>query len=124
MSNAKTAVLVVEDEALIRLAAMELIELGGYEAIEARNADDAIRILEARTDIRLVFTDIDMPGTMDGLKLAHFIRNRWPPVRIVVASGLKIVAESQLPPGSRFFSKPYDDSSILAALAELLDQAA
>jgi CheY-like chemotaxis protein len=120
MSNPRIAVLVVEDEALIRLAAMDLVESAGYEAVEARNADEAIRILGARTDIRVVFTDVDMPGTMDGLKLAHFIRDRWPPIRLVVASGMKILAESQLPKGSRFFSKPYEDSSIVSALTELL----
>lgn len=120
MSNPRIAVLVVEDEALIRLAAMDLVESAGYEAVEARNADEAIRILGARRDIRVVFTDVDMPGTMDGLKLAHFIRDRWPPIRLVVASGMKILAESQLPKGSRFFSKPYEDSSIVSALTELL----
>lgn len=121
MSNIKAAVLVVEDEAVIRLAAMDLVESAGYEAVEAKNADEAIRILEARTDIRVVFTDIDMPGTMDGMKLAHFVRDRWPPIRIVVASGMTIVSESQLPTGSRFFSKPYEGGSILSALAELLE---
>lgn len=121
MSNPKAAVLVVEDEAMIRLAAMDLFVSAGYEAVEAKNADEAIRILEARTDIRVVFTDIDMPGTMDGMKLAHLVRNRWPPIRIVVASGMTIVSESQLPAGSRFFNKPYEDGSILSALAELLE---
>lgn len=123
MSNDKTAVLVVEDEALIRFAAKDLLESAGYEALEATNADEAIRILEARTDIRVVFTDVDMPGTMDGLKLAHYVRDRWPPIKIVVASGMQIVAESQLPTGSRFFRKPYEDGSIISALAELLDTA-
>lgn len=121
MSNLKAAVLVVEDEALIRLAALDLVESAGYEALEATNADEAIRILEARADIRVVFTDVDMPGTMDGVKLAHFVRDRWPPIRILVASGMKIVAESQLPTGSRFFSKPYENDSILSALAELVE---
>jgi CheY-like chemotaxis protein len=123
MSDVKAAVLVVEDEALIRMAAVDLIEGAGYEAVEASNADEAIRVLELRTDIRVVFTDVDMPGTMDGLKLAHFVRDRWPPIRIVVASGMQILAESQLPPGSRFFRKPYDDNSIISALSELLDAA-
>jgi two-component system, response regulator PdtaR len=73
----------------------------------------------------VVFTDVDMPGTMDGLKLAHFVRDRWPPIRILVASGMKIVAESELPTGTRaFFTKPYEHGSILSALAELLDAAA
>jgi CheY-like chemotaxis protein len=120
MSNVKAAVLVVEDEALIRLAAIDLLEGAGYEAIEARNADDAIRILEQRTDIRVVFTDVDMPGTMDGLRLAHFVRDRWPPIKIVVASGFNVLAESQLPQGSRFFRKPYEHGSIISALDELL----
>jgi two-component system, response regulator PdtaR len=123
MSIFKAAVLVVEDEALIRLAALDLVESAGYEALEATNADDAIRLLEARADIRVVFTDVDMPGTMDGLKLAHFVRDRWPPIRILVASGLKILAESQLPAGSRFFSKPYENDSILSALADLIEVA-
>lgn len=120
MSNSRLAVLIVEDEALIRISAVELVEEAGYEALEASNADEAIRILEARADIRLIFTDVDMPGSMDGLKLAHFVRDRWPPIRMVVASGLQIVAESQLPAGSRFFRKPYQPGSILAAFAELL----
>jgi CheY-like chemotaxis protein len=123
MSNVKVSVLVVEDEALIRMAAIDLLEGAGYEAVEAANADEAIRILELRTEIRVVFTDVDMPGTMDGLKLAHFVRDRWPPIRIVVASGMQIVVEGQLPEGARFFRKPYDDGSIISALAELLDRA-
>ena len=73
LSNGKTSVLVVEDEFLIRLNAVSIVEDCGFEAVEASNADQAIRILEADTNIRLVFTDIDMPGTMDGLKLAHYI---------------------------------------------------
>ena len=120
MPNSKRAVLVVEDEALIRFAAIDLVEGAGYEAIEAKNADEAILLLEARSDIRVVFTDIDMPGSMDGIKLAGFIRDRWPPIHLVVASGMKMVNESQLPTGARFFRKPYEDSSIVSALGELL----
>lgn len=78
----------------------------GYEALEACDADASIRILEARDDIDLVFTDVQMPGTMDGLKLAHYIRNRRPPVRLMVASGQAILAESSLPVGGRFFANP------------------
>jgi two-component system, response regulator PdtaR len=119
-SSDKPAVLVVEDEALTLLAAVDLVESAGFEALEARNADEAIAILEARTDVRLVFTDVDMPGTMDGLKLSHFIRDRWPPIRIIVASGKAILDESHLPAGARFFSKPYGDQTIVAALIEML----
>jgi len=116
----KLAVLVVEDEALIRLSALNIVEDAGFVALEASNAEEAIAILEARPDIRLVFTDIDMPGSMDGLKLAHYIRDRWPPVMLMVVSGKSIVAESQLPPGARFFQKPYPHVEIADAIIRML----
>ena len=80
-------VLIVEDEPLVRLGAVQAIEDAGFEVIEAANADEAIRILENRSDIRVVFTDIHMPGSIDGLKLAHAVRDRWPPIKIIVTSG-------------------------------------
>ena len=80
MNNGRSVVLVVEDSALIRMGAVDLVLSAGYEALEAQDADEAIRILESRDDIDLVFTDVQMPGTMDGIKLAHYIRDRWPPV--------------------------------------------
>lgn len=110
----------VEDSPLIRMSAMELVIDAGYEALEAENADEAIRILESRSDIDLVFTDVQMPGTIDGIKLSHYIRDRWPPVRLMVASGNKIVDESSLPIGSKFFSKPYSNHQIADAMARLL----
>jgi two-component system, response regulator PdtaR len=70
----RPVVLIVEDEFLVRMDAIEVIEGGGFEVVEAKNADDAIAILEQRNDIDLIFTDIDMPGSMDGLKLAHFVK--------------------------------------------------
>ena len=121
MQNGKAVVLVVEDSALIRMSAIELVVNAGYEALEAADADEAIRILESRADIDLVFTDVQMPGTMDGIKLAHYIRDRWPPVRLMVASGREIIEESSLPVGSRFFPKPYDDHAIADAMARLLE---
>lgn len=120
MNSGKAVVLVVEDSALIRISAVELLISSGYQALEARDADEAIRILEARSDIDLVFTDVQMPGTMDGIKLSHYIRNRWPPVKLIVASGAAVLEQSSLPLGSRFFSKPYDDHTIVEAIAVLL----
>jgi CheY-like chemotaxis protein len=84
-----------------------MVEEAGFEAIEASDADEAIRILESRNDIRAVFTDVNMPGSMDGLRLARVVRNRWPPVALIVASGHSNVLESDLPTGGRFLSKPY-----------------
>jgi CheY-like chemotaxis protein len=112
------AVLIVEDEALVRIGAVRIIEEAGFEVVEAANADEAIRILESRWDIRVVFTDIQMPGSMDGLKLAHAVRNRWPPIKIIVTSGLEFLTAQDLPDGARFFSKPYSATQIRGALQE------
>jgi CheY-like chemotaxis protein len=102
----------VEDEPLVRLYAVETIEAAGYEVIQAANADEAIRILESRRDIRVVFTDIHMPGSMDGLKLAHAVRHRWPPIKLIVTSGRELVRAQDIPEGARFFAKPYDPAAI------------
>src|SRR6202042_3577238 len=118
-SGAKTpAVLIVEDEPLVRLCAVETVEAAGFTVIEAANADEAIEILEGRDDIRVVFTDIHMPGSMDGLKLAHAVRHRWPPIKIIVTSGRQIPIERDIPEGGRFLPKPYNPSEIQAALRE------
>jgi two-component system, response regulator PdtaR len=100
-------ILVVEDDALIRLATRDRIEAAGFKVYEASNADDAIQLLEAHEGISLIFTDVDMPGSMDGVELAHFVRERWPPVKIIVTSGFKHVTPDQLPSGSVFLGKPY-----------------
>jgi CheY-like chemotaxis protein len=116
----RPAVLVVEDEALIRLDMVDCLEEAGFEVEEAANAAQAIRILESRKDIRLVFTDVDMPGSMDGLKLAAYVRDRWPPIKIIVTSGHVSVTADQIPAGGRFFSKPYDRPEIAQAVRELI----
>ena len=117
-STKMPAVLIVEDEPLVRLGAVNIIEDAGFEVIEAASADEAIRILEWRSDVRVVFTDIHMPGSMDGLKLAHAVRNRWPPIKIIVTSGRDLIADQVLPEGGRFFAKPYNTIEILGALRE------
>src|SRR5579864_2524198 len=123
MPHRKPVVLVVEDDPIIRMVAMDFVADAGYEALEAKSADEAIRILEARSDIHLVFTDVEMPGTIDGLKLAHYIFDRWPPARLIVVSGKTLVGESHLPLGARFFPKPYDESALVAAMIDLLASA-
>ena len=120
MSDHRPAVLVVEDEPLIRMGAVSIVEDAGCEALEASHADAAIQILESRSDIRLVLTDVDMPGTMDGLKLAHHISNRWPPIRLIVVSGKLLIEASHLPRGARFFGKPYADTAVSRAVKEML----
>jgi CheY-like chemotaxis protein len=115
----RPVVLIVEDEFLLRMNAAEMIGDAGFNVVEAGNADEAIAILEARPDIRVVFTDIQMPGSMDGLKLARFVRGRWPPIKIVATSGFVNVGTDDLPEGSRFLPKPYRSEQIVAALREL-----
>jgi CheY-like chemotaxis protein len=117
---ARPVVLVVEDEFLLRMNAVDMIRAAGFEAVEAADADEAIDILETRRDITVVFTDIQMPGSMDGLKLARAVRGRWPPIKIVATSGLVNIAESDLPDGGRFLRKPYSPDQIAGLLREIL----
>src|ERR1700682_3269081 len=115
----RPVVLIVEDEFLLRMDAVDMIAAAGFEVVEAANADDAIDILESRRDITVVFTDIQMPGSMDGLKLARAVRGRWPPIKIVATSGLVDVGEKDLPEGGRFLPKPYSPEAIGELLREL-----
>jgi two-component system, response regulator PdtaR len=118
----RPVVLVVEDELLVRMNVVEMLSGAGFEVIEAVNADEAIMILESGSTIDVVFTDIQMPGSMDGLKLAAAVRKRWPPIKIVATSGIIKVGEDDLPAGSRFLPKPYSPSQIVVTLRELTGQ--
>jgi two-component system, response regulator PdtaR len=115
----KMTVLVVEDEPLIRIAAVDLVEDLGFGTVEAASADEAIAVLEQRTDIGVVFTDIHMAGSMDGLELAAYVRNRWPPINFIVVSGEQRPTSSQMPVGAYFFAKPYDVGAVSKALVTL-----
>jgi len=109
-------VLVVEDEPLIRMNAVDIITESGNETIEAENADEAIRILENRADIDFVFSDINMPGSMDGLRLLQVIHKRWPPIRLILVSGRELQPGAALPAGSVFIPKPYGAAEVASAL--------
>ena len=104
---------------LIRMDAVDMLRRAGFDVIEAVNADEAIAILEGGSTIDVVFTDIQMPGSMDGLKLAAAVRKRWPPIKIVATSGVIKVEEDDLPAGGRFLPKPYSPSQIVVTLREL-----
>ena len=96
-------VLVVEDEMLLRMRTVDMVEDAGYTSVDAVDADEAVAILESRSDIALLFTDIQMPGSMDGLKLAHAVHERWPPIKIILVSGQLKPANIDIPADSRFF---------------------
>jgi len=120
MAHSKPSVLVVEDESLVRMAIVDRLENEGFLVLEAANADEALAILINNLDIRLVFTDVDMPGTMDGLKLAAAVRDRWPPIKILVTSGYKHVRLDQIPAEVEFVPKPYDPDKLIHALRRLI----
>lgn len=115
----KAIVLVVEDDALMRMLAADFIEGAGFEVVEAESADAAVIILEAREDIGILFTDIDMPGSMDGMKLAVAVRDRWPPIEIVVVSGNAHPSSLKLPERAVFYSKPYDVLEVTSTLRQM-----
>lgn len=113
-------VLVVEDEPLLRLAGMDLVEAAGYEAVAASDATEAVAILEARDDIRIVFTDVDMPRGVDGMRLAAIIRDRWPPIKVIVVSGHIEDPGDVIPAETVFFSKPYREEQIVETIRRML----
>ena len=112
-------VLVVEDEPLIRIGAIDLIADAGYAVLEATNADEAILLLESHPEIRVVFSDVEMPGSMDGLKLMHAVRERWPRVTLILASGQMVPHLSEMPTDTAFLRKPYGDEELLQLLGAI-----
>jgi two-component sensor histidine kinase len=114
------AVLVVEDEMMLRMRAVDMVEDAGFTAVEAINADDALAILESRSDIEMLFTDIQMPGSMDGLKLAYAVHERWPSIKIILVSGQLKLTDNDKPPDSRFFGKPLGVAQMIAEMQDMM----
>lgn len=113
-------VLVVEDEFLLRMLAVNMVEDAGYTSVEAVDAAEAFAILESRSDIALLFTDIEMPGSTDGLQLAHEVYKRWPPIKIILVSGQLRPLTSDIPSESRFFGKPLVSSEMVTGMQNLV----
>jgi two-component sensor histidine kinase/CheY-like chemotaxis protein len=119
-TESPTNVLVVEDEMVLRMRAVDIVEDAGFTAVEAVNADEALSILESRSDIALLFSDIQMPGSMDGLKLAHAVHDRWPSIKIILVSGHVKLSDTDKPAESRFFGKPLEMKQMIAELQEMV----
>jgi len=117
-------VLVVEDEMVLRMRAVDIVEDAGFTPVEAANADQAIAILESRSDIDLLFTDIQMPGSMDGLKLAHAVHDRWPAIKIILVSGQVKPSDAERPVDSRFFGKPLGVGQMINELQAMVGEGA
>src|ERR1044071_1363804 len=119
-TGSSTNVLVVEDEMVLRMRAVDIVEDAGFTAVQAVNADEALAILETRSDIALLFSDIQMPGSMDGLKLAHAVHDRWPSIKIILVSGQVKLSDIDKPADSRFFGKPLEMKQMITELQEMV----
>jgi CheY-like chemotaxis protein len=122
-SRLPLVVLVVEDEMMLRMRVVDMVEDAGYVPVEAVDADEALIILQSRSDIALMLTDVQMPGSMNGLQLAHTVHERWPPIKIILASGQLKLSGSDIPQDSRFFGKPLQSDEIIAEMREMLGRA-
>jgi two-component system, response regulator PdtaR len=100
-------VLVAEDEALVRELSVNELEDAGYTVIEAANARQALAIFETGVPVDVLFTDVNMPGELDGIDLVRLVHRRWPEVRLIVTSGKADIPETELPDRGRFIRKPY-----------------
>ena len=114
-----SVILTVEDEFFVSEYLRLLLERAGYDVIATSNADEAIAVLERRSDIHTIITDINMPGSMDGLRLAAAVRDRWPPIKIIVVTGHKPPELDELPRDSLLVAKPYTAERMIAAVSEL-----
>ncbi len=123
-SDPAPIVLIVEDEMVLRMRAVDIVEDAGFIPVEAVNADEAIRVLESRDDISLLFTDIQMPGSMDGLMLAHAVHLRWPHIKIILVSGQIAVTDADKPVDSRFFPKPLEIQQMIIELQQMIGKGA
>jgi len=117
----RPVVLVVEDDVLLRWTATAIIEEAGFDVVEAGAGIEAISVLEKRSDIQTVFTDVELPGSINGIQLAHLIRTRWPSIRLIATSGQLRLREDDLPAGARFLHKPYAVANLTGALKELME---
>jgi CheY-like chemotaxis protein len=117
--NRRATVLLVEDEVLVRWATATVLRDGGFQVFDVEKADEALPILEGRSDIAVVLTDINMPGRLDGRALAFEVKRRWPGIGLLVTSGDLGTCEPRLPEGSRFLPKPYSDVDLIAGVNAL-----
>jgi CheY-like chemotaxis protein len=114
-------VLIVEDEPIVRMMAAMEVEGAGFAVLEAESADAAMRILDSRPDVRILFSDIDMPGSMNGIQLAGAVRRRWPPIGIILTSGRMKPPAADVPEGCVFFAKPYAPEHVVATMREFVN---
>jgi CheY-like chemotaxis protein len=116
----RPVILVVDDEALLRLSAADVLQEGGYEVVEAADAEEALAILASRGDVRMLFTDVQLPGSTDGMRLARQVHQRWPDIVLLITSGRLRPREEEIPDDGEFVPKPYEPRRLLARVRQLL----
>lgn len=119
-SHRRPVVLLVEDDPLLRFFAFDLLEDAGFEVIETGGADEALNWLDVHGDVRVILTDIQMPGRLNGLDLAALVRRRWPGILILIVSGGVCPSSADIPEGGRFVAKPYEGSTVVRHLREMI----
>jgi CheY-like chemotaxis protein len=112
-------VLIVEDETLVRMFLSDLLDEAGFKVFEAVSASEALQVLQARPDVQVVITDIEMPGSMNGLGLAGEIRGRWPGVGVIVTSGRERPGPEDLPEEVAFLTKPYLPETVINLIRQM-----
>ena len=128
MSNSAATILpvilVVDDEVFLRLNATAFLEDAGFQTVEAANAAEAFNIMEIRSDIRILFTDVQMPGSIDGIELAQKVHDHWPNVLLLMTSGKSWPLERPVPDHGHFLPKPYSDEAVITEICALEREAA
>ena len=119
-SSSPVLVLIVDDEAILRFIASDVLEDSGFQVLEAENAKAALMVLADHPDVRVLFTDINMPGALDGLDLAREAHARWPHLKLVITSGRLRPADSEIPDDGRFVAKPYSPDHLVGEIRKAL----
>jgi CheY-like chemotaxis protein len=119
----KHSVLIVEDEALVRLVAVSMLQDAGFDTLEADTAEDALHLLEEHDEVRVLFSDVQLPGRMDGLGLARTVHDRWPGIGLVLTSGGLNIRKEQIPDDGKFLPKPYDGDEMVEAVRKKCEDA-
>lgn len=120
-SHDKQTVLVVEDNTLVRMHGVDMLEEAGFTVLEAETADAALVILQQHEDVELLFSDVDMPGSMDGVELARRVHDRWPWIALLLTSGHHNIDEDELPDGGRFVRKPWTQERLMSKIQAVLE---
>ncbi|MGI4765051.1 MAG: response regulator [Janthinobacterium lividum] len=111
-------ILVVDDEAMLRFLAADTLEESGFRVVEAENAKEALKVLAEQSDVRVLFTDINMPGALDGLDLAREVHARWPTIKLIVTSGRLRLSDGEIPDSGRFVAKPYSPDTLVEEIRQ------